>query len=296
MINRVSEIIGKVKARMLDMLPDRVYLYLLYFRYQKQFLHLKHPKKYTEKIMWLKLHGNLETYTTLVDKYGVRDYIAKKLGEDYLIPLLGCWENFEDIQFNELPNRFVLKATHGSGYNFICKDKSKLDVAKLKMIFDGWMNENFFRFEREPQYKDIRPRIVCEEYMEDETGQLRDFKFYCANGRPKLIQVDTDRFSGHKSELLDPNWQKFTTVQCAAFGELEKPVTKPKMLKEMLDIATKLSKDFPFVRVDLYLVDDTIYFGELTFTPGSGIVQFEPSRTGDLEFARILDLDLNAYS
>lgn len=275
--------IGKI----LFLLPDKPYLYWLYFKHHKRLLNLRHPKRYTEMITWLKLYGNLKGYAPLADKYAVREYVAQTVGERYLIPLLGVYERFDDIPFAGLPDQFVLKGTHGCGYNVIVKNKSKLDLQELRATFGRWMSENFYRFEREPQYKDIRPRIVAEQYLEDDSGSLRDYKFYCSGGEPRLIQVDTDRFTGHKSVLVDPDWKVFTTVQCATFEGLTPP-PKPPQFEEMLRVVRKLAGAFPLVRVDLYVASGRVYFGELTFTPGSGIVEFTPKKTGDQEFARIL--------
>ena len=286
----------KTKQRIIELIPDRVFVRFLYWRYQHKRLHLRNPRTYTEFVQWLKIHGRLERYTRLADKYEVRPYIAQKIGQQYLIPLLGVYESFDEIDFGLLPDQFVLKGTHGCEYNVIVKDKQTLDVAAAKAKFDRWMRENFYVFEREVQYKDITPRIVCEQYLEDETGGLRDYKFYCSGGEAKMVQVDTDRFSNHRSELMDPRtWKPIETVQCGSFDVLDHKVTKPKKLREMLTIAETLAKDFPFVRVDLYVSGNRIYFGELTFTPGSGIVTFVPEATGDAEFARILSVDLSAY-
>lgn len=284
-----------LKRNLLDKLPDSLYLRLLYFKYHKRWPKLYRPTRYTEKIMWLKLHGHLERYTDLADKYSVRGYIGKRIGNEYLIPMIGSWESASEIPFENLPKSFVLKVTHGCGYNYIVRDKSKLDLAHVRTTLDEWMKEDFYKLEREPQYKYIKPRIICEEYLEDETGQLRDFKFYCGDGEPRIIQIDVDRFSDHKSELRDPDWVRFEAVQCGTFSGLDNPIPKPRKLKQMLEIASKLAAAFPMVRVDLYLVRDKIYFGELTFTPGSGLVQFEPAGSGDIEFSRILGFDIDKY-
>jgi hypothetical protein len=280
-------------GKVIGLLPDKPYVYWLYFKYHKRFANLCHPVRYTEMITWLKLYGRLERYSSLADKYEVREFVGKTIGEGYLIPLLGVYERFEDIPFDQLPDQFVLKGTHGCGYNVICRDKSKLDWAELRATFERWLGENFYRFEREPQYRDIRPRIVVEQYLEDDSGSLRDYKFYCTKGEPRLVQVDTDRFLGHKSVLMSPEWRMFESVQCSTFQNLTPPPC-PERYAEMLEVVRRLAKAFPFVRVDLYVAGGRIYFGELTFTPGSGFAEFNPKKTGDQEFARILQLDLAA--
>jgi hypothetical protein len=281
--------LASTKQYLLNRVPDRLFVHLLYYKYQHKLLHLRKPRTYTEFIQWLKIYGGMERYTNLADKYAVRDYIADKVGAKYLIPLLGVYNSFDEIDFESLPNQFVLKGTHGCGYNLIVKDKSSLDLAAAKTDFDRWMSENFYVFEREPQYKGITPRIVCEQYLEDESGGLRDYKFYCGGGEPKMIQVDTDRFINHRSELMDPaTWTPIPTVQCGTFDLLDSAAPRPAKLDEMMRVVRTLAADFPFVRVDLYVSGDAIYFGELTFTPGSGIVTFDPAETGDAEFARIV--------
>lgn len=270
-------------------LPDNAYIRMYYFKNKRELLHLKDPKKFTQKIQWLKLHGNLERFAEYADKYTVRPYIEKTVGKEYLVPLIGMWENFDDIPFDTLPDRFVLKATHGCNYNFICKDKSKIDMPKLRTMVNQWMSENFYEQERETQYKDCKPRIICETYLEDETGGLRDYKIWCSKGKPVLAQVDSDRFTNHTSDIFDIKWNKVDRLSATTFGLVTKPIKKPKNLPEMLRVATKLSQTFPFVRVDLYMVNDKIYVGELTFTPGSGMVTFDTVEA-DIELGNFIDL------
>jgi hypothetical protein len=274
-------------------MPDGMYVRALHYKHHKTMARLRKPQKFADKIQWLKLHGNLEQYTSYVDKYEVRRYVKEKIGDAYLVPLYGVWDKFDDIDFDTLPDQFVLKATHGCGYNYICKKKADLDLDKLKKIFDAWMSENFYEQEREVQYKNCTPRIVCEAYLEDASGSLTDYKVWCAKGTPKLIQLDTDRFTDHKSKLLNVDWTPLEGVAAIAFGKTDTIPPKPKRLDELLNVAKKLSDNFPFVRVDLYLVDSKVYFGELTFTPGSGLVRHEPESI-DIELGSFIDL--KAYS
>lgn len=277
-------------TKILRYLPDKPYVYLYYLRHQRELLHLKNPRKFTEKIQWLKVYGNLEKYSLYADKFTVRSYIEQKVGSRYLVPLLGVWDTFEDIPFDSLPERFVLKATHGCNYNFICKDKSQIDFEALRSTMNQWLHENFYEQERETQYKDCKPRIICEEYLEDETGGLRDYKVWCAQGVPRLVQVDSDRFTNHKSDIFDTHWNKLEHLSASTFGVLEQSIDKPKNLQEMLRVASKLSADFPFARIDMYMVNHKIYVGELTFTPGSGMVKFETAEA-NLELGELIDLD-----
>ena len=280
----------RVTTTVLNAVPDRLFLSLLFFRVKHEILHLRNPQKYTEKVQWLKLYGTLERYIPYVDKFEVRGFIEKTIGTSYLVPLIGMWECFDDIPRSSLPERFVLKSTNGCGHNFICKDKKTVDWTSLKTDVDAWMAEDFYKQEREPQYK-FTPRIIIEEYLEDEFGGLRDYKILCSGGVPALVQVDVDRFSEHKSELYTPDWKKLDHISVASFSEEHVEIAKPDTLPQMLDIAARLASQFPFVRVDLYSVGDRIYFGELTFTPGSGLVRFTP-KSADLELGKLIDLSL----
>jgi hypothetical protein len=276
-------------TKILNALPDKFFVYLSYYRAKRTILNLRNPRKFTEKIQWLKVYGKLERFATYADKLTVRPYVEQKIGSQYLIPLLGVWDAFEDIPFEALPTRFVIKVTHGCGYNYVCKDKSKINYGELRALVTGWMSENFYRQEREPQYKLCVPKIICEQYLEDESGGLRDYKFYCSNGIVKMIQVDTDRFVNHKSDLLDIEWNRLDYVSVTTFGSSDLIVERPKNLDALLSIARKLSQSFPFVRVDLYSVNNKIYFGELTFTPGSGLVDLHPA-SGDIEMGKLIEL------
>jgi hypothetical protein len=252
-------------------------------------LNLKNPKTFNEKIQWLKLYGNLEKYTDLVDKYEVRKYIAKTIGEEYLIPLIGVWDRFEDIDFEKLPEQFVLKCNHDSGSVIICKDKSSFDIRKARNKLNECLKQNFYYPSREPQYKNIKPRIICEKYMVDESGiELKDYKFFCFSGEPKIIQVDFNRFTNHKRNLYDVKWN-YIPVSLGCPTEPNTAIDKPSNLQEMLDLAKKMSENIPHVRVDFYLIQDKIYFGELTFAHGGGYEKFEPEQF-DFEMGSWLEL------
>lgn len=283
-------------SRLAEKLPDRVYLILLFFRHHHRVPKLKHPRKFNDQIQWLKLYGNLERFSEYTDKYTVRKYVERKIGRQYLVPLYDVWESFDEIDFSLLPDQFVLKATHGCGYNFICKDKSAIDFKALKANFDKWMKENFYIREREPQYKNCQPRIVAEAYLEDESGQLTDYKFYCSKGKVTDIQVNMDRFTSHMvDQHMTADWQPVTAIRNTVFFSGDHQLPKPRHLQMMIALAQKLSEEFPFVRVDLYSVKGRVYFGELTFTPGSGLITFDRKSDGDEQLARILKIDLSAY-
>ena len=203
---------------------------------------------------------------------------------------LGVWDRFEDIPFEKLPDRFVLKATHGSHYIYLCKDKSSLDIGKLKKIVNGWLREDFSQKFREIQYRDIPPRVIAEQYFEDDTGELTDYKIHCIGGRPQFIELVQYRNSHMTDDILDLDWN-LLPITCVGYpysgDKFNTP--KPAKLAELLTVAQKLAADFPLVRVDLYLVGDHIYFGELTFTPGGGFEAFAPP-SAERHFGDLVDL------
>lgn len=286
-----------IKKRILTYLSDKQYILLNYYISRKYIPKLNNPITFSEKIQWIKLYGGLEKYTKFVDKYEVRDFIRKTIGGKYLIPLIGVWEKFEDIPFNKLPRQFVLKATHGTAYVFVCKDKSSLDMNSLKKTVNKWMQENYYKMSREIQYKNCKPMIVCEKYLEDESGELTDYKFFCFNGKPHFIYIVSNRFTKQKYDFLDLNWKKIPIIY-ADYPNAIQEYKKPENLHEMIEVAEKLSKSFPFVRVDLYSIKGKTYFGELTFTPANGMDTFDPPEV-DYQLGTLIDLskyNSNLYS
>lgn len=242
---------------------------------------LDNPRTFNEKINWLKLYDRRPEYTMMVDKYKVRDYIADQLGEEYLIPLLGVWDDPDDIDFDALPNQFVLKCNHNSGTGMcICKDKSKLDIEKVKKELRKGLAQDYYLTGREWPYKDVPRKIICEKYMVDESGyELKDYKLFIFNGEPYFIQVDYDRFTDHHRNFYNLDWeyQPFTTLYPT---NPDRKIDKPSNLDEMINIARKIAskiKDTPFVRIDLYNANGRIYFGEITFFHGSGYERFYPN-------------------
>ncbi|WP_299092911.1 ATP-grasp fold amidoligase family protein [uncultured Metabacillus sp.] len=248
---------------------------------------LDNPQTLSEKIQWLKLHGNLEQFSRFVDKYKVREFIKKSVGNEYVIPLLGVYSNFEEMNFDRLPEQFVLKATHGSGWNEIVLNKRELDLAELQRKCENWLATNFYDVSGEPNYRPLKGRIIVETYIGEVGRDLKDYKFFCFHGEPFFIQVDSERFDGHKRDLFTTEWEPLDFR--LLYPKSEEPLEKPALLKEMMAIAKALSKDFPLVRVDLYQTSDRIYFGELTFTPGSGFIAYDP-REYDLYYGGKLDL------
>ena len=241
-------------------------------------LNLENPKTFNEKLQWLKLYNRNPLYTKLVDKYKVRDYISEKIGEEYLIPLIGVWDDPDDIDFDSLPNQFVLKCNHNSGLGmYICKDKKNIDVQKVKKELRKGLKQDYYLTGREWPYKNVPRKIIAEKYITDETGtNLRDYKFYCFDGKAKVVGIYQDRNTDKETTGdffdMDFNWLDFTFNMPNA---KVKP-SKPNHFEKMKEIAEILSEGIPHVRVDLYLNNDKIYFGELTFFDGSGFDKIEP--------------------
>ena len=262
---------------LLNWMPHKQYLKLLYFAKMKKSLNIDNPKTYNEKLQWLKLYDRNPEYTQMVDKYEVRKYISETIGEEYLIPLLGVYNTYDDIKFDQLPNQFVLKPNHTSGNVFICKDKSKIDYMSLKKEVDMWLKREYFWIHREWPYKNVESRIICEKYMVDESGtELKDYKFMCFNGKVKCSFVCLNRYlpTGLNVDFYDMDWNPMPFER--HYPRSGTIIPKPKTFDKMVRFAEKLSKDIPFVRVDFYEINGQLYFGELTFSPGSGYEEFTP--------------------
>lgn len=254
-------------------------------------LQLESPKTFNEKLQWLKLYDRKPEYTMMVDKYAVRKYIAEKLGEEYLIPLLGVWDDPGKIDFDALPDRFVLKCNHNSGLGMcICKDKSKLDIEKVKKELRKGLLQDYYRLGREWPYKDIQRRVIAEKYMSNGTGDLPDYKIHCFNGKPEFVLICRDRFTqnGLTEDFYTPQWE-WMPVKRPGTPNAKAPIPKPERLDQMLEMAKTLAKDIPFARIDFYEINGEIYFGEITFFPASGMSRFEPEGW-DTTFGDLLDL------
>ena len=257
-------------------ISDENYLKLFFKTYQGKMLNLNNPKTFNEKLQCLKLYDRRPEYTVLSDKFLVRDYIKEKIGEEYLIPLLGVWDSAEQIDFDMLPNQFVLKCNHDSGSVIICDDKSRLNKKAVIGKLEKALKCQYFWTSREWNYHDIQPKVVAEQFMVDESGcDLKDYKFFCFDGMPKFIQVDAGRFSNHKRNFYTIDWE-FIPVEYGCPNDSSMDVEKPKQLEHMLELATELSRGIPHVRVDFYIVRNHIYFGELTFHHGGGAMKVDP--------------------
>ncbi len=262
-----------------DNLADYNYLSKKYAAIFNEQISLNYPKKFNEKMQWLKLYDHKPAYTTMVDKYKAREYIKKKIGEQYLIPLVGVWDSIDDIDFDVLPNKFVIKCNHNSGLGMcICKDKSKLDIKKVKKGLKKGLKQDYYLTGREWPYKDVPRKIIAEKFLENNEAGLTDYKIHCFNGVPKCILVCKDRFSagGLTEDFFSTDWEHME-VKRPNIPNSKAIIPKPEKLDEMLCLAKKLSKNIPFLRVDFYFVDGKIYFSEFTFFPASGFAPFEPA-------------------
>ena len=269
-------------------LSDSLYLKLLYYFQTGKKLNIKHPKTFNEKLQWLKLYDRKPEYTTMVDKYAVKEYVANIIGQEYVIPTLGVWDRPEDIAWDELPRQFVLKTTHGGGSKgvIICKDKETFDKEKAIVSLDKAMKRNLYQRFREWPYKDVPKRIIAEKFMEEHdnpTDDLIDFKFYCFSGEPTYCQVIKDRRKKETIDFFDMEWkhQDFIGLNSnAVYADVL--LKKPTRFAEMKSIAKLLSRAIPFARIDLYEINGLVYFSEITFFPRSGFGRFSPQLYDDV--------------
>lgn len=250
-------------------ITDKIFLRINYLLKFKRLPNLRNPKRYSEKIQIKMISDEMFNYTNYVDKYLVRDYIKEKIGEKYLIKLLGVYDSVNEINFEALPNKFIMKTNHGSGYFIICEDKDNFDKDNCKKYLDRCMKENYYNKCREKQYKNIKRKIICEELVGNIEKEFLDVRIFCFNGKPDFIQVDSGFAYGKTTRMhydLEWNELEFDMKQ----PRMKKSLKKPKRLKELIGLAEELCKEFNHVRVDFYLSDNNIYFSELTFTPAGG--------------------------
>lgn len=259
-----------------NIVPEKYFIKYRYYFYNERKLNLKNPVYYNEKLQWLKLYDKNMEYSKLVDKYEVRKYVSKFIGNKYLIPLLaGPFTDFHEINIEDLPDQFVIKTTHDSGGVLICQNKKEFDTKKAIHFIKEHQHNGFYWLGREFPYKGLSPRLIVEQYMVDESGfELKDYKIFCFNGVPKIIQVDFGRFNIHKRNFYDTNWT-FLDFSTNIYESDRTFMTSPPVtLSEMIEVAKILSKNIPHVRVDLYSINSSVYFGELTFFHGSGFEKF----------------------
>lgn len=277
----------------LDEIEYPKYLKKWYYDATGNQLDLQEPQRFTEKIQWLKLYDSTPVKTLLADKYLVRSWVAEKIGEEHLIPLYGVWDCFENIDFGKLPDSFVLKCNHGSGMDIKVENKNVLNKKGAKKKFDQWMKIDFaFMMQSfELHYQDIPRKIIAEKYMKNgSASDLQDYKFYCFHGKPVYCQVICDRSIGETIDFFDMEWNHMSFVGLnPEVSNSSEAICKPKTFDIMKNAAEILSKEFSFVRVDLYEIEDKMYFGEMTFTPGAGSGGFRPDKM-DFELGSMINL------
>lgn len=263
---------------------DKTYIKLEYLFNFKRTLNIDHPIGFNEKLQWLKLHHKKEEFTKLVDKATVKEFIKNIIGEEYIIPTLGIWEKFDDINFESLPKQFVLKCTHDSGGVVICNNKNLFEKKKARKKITYCLKKNFYFEHREYPYKNVPPRIIAEKLLIDaENHDLRDYKFMCFSGACKMIFVCSNRSKHNVNvDFFDPQWNHLPFKR--HYNNSPLPIQKPRNLEKMISLAEKISKniDTPFVRIDFYEIKDKIYFGEITFFPGAGLEEFTPQKWDDI--------------
>lgn len=261
-------------------LPDKLYLKLLYRFKMGRRLNLRNPQTFSEKLQWLKLYDRNPQYTQMVDKYAVKNYVAGVIGEEFIIPTLGVWDKPEDIEWDSLPNSFVLKTTHGGGSTgvIICNDKNNFNRKQAIVRLNESLKQEIYLQLKEWPYKDVPRRIIAEQYIESDSfnNDLLDYKFFCFNGEPKYCQVISGRDTEMCVDFFDHDWihQPFHEPKSYPFAKMEPH--KPKYYEQMWELARNLSKEKPFSRIDFYEVGNKIYFGEITFFPTSGMGGFSP--------------------
>ncbi|MEL7660876.1 ATP-grasp fold amidoligase family protein [Acetobacterium wieringae] len=271
-------------------IDDKEYLKFIYFFCFWKKLNLENPETFSEKLQWLKLYDRRDIYTKIVDKYLVKDYVENFIGLEYVIPTLGVWDRFEDIDFDALPNQFVLKCTHDSGGLVICKDKKELNIEMAKRKINKCLMRNFYYLGREWPYKNVIPRIIAEPFISDKNGELKDYKFFCFSGTPRMLFIASDREIDTRFDFFDANFKHLPFTN--GHANSEKSLEYPQQFEMMKRLAAILSKNFPQIRVDFYNVDGKIYFGELTLFHFSGFVPYEPN-FWDIEIGKWVELPQN---
>lgn len=288
-ILRLAEWLAQKKIT--HLVPDKLFLKCQYRAYLGKKLDLKNPKGFNEKLQWIKLYDRNPTYCNMVDKYESKKVVAQKLGEEYIIPTLGVWDHFEEIDFDSLPEQFVLKCTHDSGSIVICRNRETFDVEAARMKLQQKLKKNLFWHAREWPYKNVKPRILAEQYMEDtEAKELVDYKFYCFGGQPRFLYVSSG-LANHTTatmSFLTLDWQ-FAPYERSDYKPLKELPKKPVNFDQMVEFAKILSEGIDFLRVDLYEINDKVYFSELTFSPAAGFMPFK-NPEHDIEVGQMLKL------
>lgn len=279
----------------LGWLPDKWYLSLRYRCCMGHWIDWKHPKTFTEKLQWLKFNNRKPEYTKMVDKYAVKDYVSGIIGPEYIIPTIGVWNQPEDIDWDSLPNQFVLKTTHGGGGGgvVICKNKETFNKDEAIVKLNHSLKADIYHGFREWPYKNVPKRIIAEKFMTSEqsggTESLLDYKFFCFNGKVKFYKVDFGRFVEHHANYYSPEGNLLPFGEQGLEPDFNYPIKLPSNLDEMISIVERISQGEPFLRVDLYNINGKIYFGEITFFPGSGLLPWTHKET-DVEIGQYLEI------
>lgn len=279
-----------VNSGAFNRMSDQKFLKMQYRIKTGKKLDLDNPITFNEKIQWLKIYDKKEIYTKMVDKLEVKEYISNIIGKDFIIPTLGVFEKFDDIDFDKLPNQFVIKCTHDSGGIIICKNKNKINIKKMRKKMNKALKDNYFYHGREWPYKNVKPRIIIEKYMANfGNDELCDYKIFCFNGKPKITLVCSERFSSNNmcKTFFNNDWDLLELTENG--HRIDNTTKKPKNFDKMLFFSKKLSNNIPFLRVDWYEINGKLYFGELTFFPNSGFEKFEPE-SWDFELGKMIDL------
>ena len=296
-IRNPKKLLSAMVVKLNWLFPDALYLKIRYYLYFGKRLNLKAPKTFSEKIQWLKLYNRKPEYTMMVDKYAVKKYVKSIIGEKYIIPTLGVWNSFDDIDFDSLPDKFVLKTTNGGGSTgvLLCKNKRSFNKGKARQILELSLKRNIYDTFREWPYKNVHPQILAEELLEfPDNTDLYDYKFFCFNGEPQYCQVISGRNDVMSIDFFDKSWihQPFHEPKDYPFAQTEP--AKPVRYELMVSLARQLAKDIPFVRIDFYNLNGNMYFGEITFFPTSGFGGFMPEKW-DEKFGEMIEIDANLW-
>ena len=266
-----------IKNTVLKFLPTKLYLRLQYYKNYRKWLNIEHPITYAEKLAYLKVYQYDDRLTELVDKYRVRRYVANRIGDEYLVPLIGVYQTTDDIPWDKLPERYVLKCNHDSGSTILHTSADGFDRDHAIEVLSQHLRRNLYYYAREYPYRNVSPLILCEQYLDDGVCLTpNDYKIMCFNGEPRFIIVDQNRFVNHHRDVYDTDWNKLDF--CTDHDQTNVVLDRPHELEKMLMLAKELSKDFKHVRVDFYIVNDHVYFGELTFCPWGGVISFKPDK------------------
>lgn len=263
-----------VSRHLTDWIPDKPYLEITYKLRTGEKMDWKHPQSFNQKLQWMKIYDRNPRYSELVDKLKAKEIAGSILGYDHIIPTIGVYDSFREINFNALPEAFVLKCSHDSGCTIVCKEKETFNIQNARIRLTKAIKTDYYKYWREYPYKDVPRKIIAEEYKDDGSGELKDYKIFCFDGEPYIIQVDFGRFSEHKRNLYDLNWQ-YVPVCYTYPNDKSVKIQRPTNLKQMLNMARALSRNMKFARIDFYICNDTVYFGEFTLFPEGGYGFFD---------------------